>query len=119
MNSRERVKLALDHKEPDRVPFDLSATYVTGIHKDAYHRWRQALGLPKVEPQIFEMLQQLAMVADDMLDTLGVDVKPVTPGGPDVTSGASGAGSTSKARSTRRNPRPGTSPSSTAASTGG
>jgi len=81
MNSRERVKLALEHKEPDRVPFDLSATYVTGIHRNAYNRWREALGLPKVEPRIFEMLQQLAWVDDDMVETLGVDVRPVTPGG--------------------------------------
>lgn len=81
MNSRERVKLALEHREPDRVPFDLGATYVTGIHKHAYNRWRQALGLPKVEPKIFEMLQQLAWVDDDMVEALGVDVRPVTPGG--------------------------------------
>jgi uroporphyrinogen decarboxylase len=81
MNARERVKLALEHKEPDRVPFDLSATYVTGIHRDVYPRWRQALGLPKVESKIFEMLQQLAVVDDDMIEALEVDVKPVTPGG--------------------------------------
>ena len=42
-NTHERVLLALNHREPDRVPFDLSATYVTGIHRNAYHRWRQAL----------------------------------------------------------------------------
>ena len=46
MNSRERLGLSLNHKEPDRVPFDLGATYVTGIHKQAYTRWRAALGLP-------------------------------------------------------------------------
>jgi uroporphyrinogen decarboxylase len=71
----------LNHKEPDRVPFDLGATYVTGIHRNAYHRWREALGLPEVEPRIFEMLQQLAWVDDDMVEALGVDVRPVTPGG--------------------------------------
>jgi uroporphyrinogen decarboxylase len=86
MNSRERVKLALEHKEPDRVPFDLSATYVTGIHVRAYNRWREALGLPWVEPRIFEMLQQLAVVDDDMVEILGVDVRPVTPSG-SLTSG--------------------------------
>jgi uroporphyrinogen decarboxylase len=86
MNSRERVKLALEHKEPDRVPFDLSATYVTGIHVRAYNRWREALGLPWVEPRIFEMLQQLAVVDDDMVEILGVDVRAVTPSG-SLTSG--------------------------------
>ena len=36
MNSRERVLTALNHKEPDRVPFDLGGTVVTGIHHKAY-----------------------------------------------------------------------------------
>jgi uroporphyrinogen decarboxylase len=73
--------MALEHKEPDRVPFDLGATYVTGIHRLAYNRWRKALGLPEVETNIFEMLQQLVRVDDDMVRALGVDVRPVTPGG--------------------------------------
>ena len=81
MNSRQRLALSLNHKEPDRVPFDLGATYVTGIHKQAYTRWRAALGLPPVEPVTFEMLQQLASVDDDMVAALGVDVRPVTPSG--------------------------------------
>ena len=36
MNSRERVLLALNHKEPDRAPYDLGGTVVTGIHHQAY-----------------------------------------------------------------------------------
>ncbi len=54
MNSRERVLLALNHKEPDRVPFDLGGTMVTGIHHKAYVAWRQALGLPPRAPQTTE-----------------------------------------------------------------
>lgn len=81
MNSRERLRLTLNHKEPDRVPFDLGATYVTGVHASVYNRWRQALGLAPVQVRIFEMLQQLACLDDDMVDALGVDVRPVTPGG--------------------------------------
>ena len=30
MNSRERVMMALNHQEPDRVPLDLGASAVTG-----------------------------------------------------------------------------------------
>ncbi|MGA7193552.1 MAG: hypothetical protein WBW94_07980 [Anaerolineales bacterium] len=33
MKSRERVKLALDHKEPDRILIDLGATIITSISK--------------------------------------------------------------------------------------
>ena len=45
MNSRERVSLALQHKEPDRVPLDLGGTTVTGMHISTVYRLRQALGL--------------------------------------------------------------------------
>jgi len=79
MNSRERVLLALNHREPDRVPFDLGGTVVTGIHHKAYVAWRQALGLPAREPKIIDMIQQLAQVDDDMLDRLGVDMRNISP----------------------------------------
>ena len=32
MNSRERVLAAMNHREGDRVPFDMGGTVVTGIH---------------------------------------------------------------------------------------
>ena len=44
MNSRERVLAALNHKEPDRVPFDLGGTVITGIHHKAYTALRDDTG---------------------------------------------------------------------------
>ena len=79
MNSRERVLKALNHEEPDRVPFDLGGTVVTGIHATAYIALRDYLGLPAVEPRIIDILQQLAQVDDDVMGILGVDVKNVAP----------------------------------------
>jgi uroporphyrinogen decarboxylase len=79
MNSRERVLLALNHKEPDRVPFDMGGTVVTGIHTKAYAGLRACLGLPPREPKIIDMIQQLAEVEDDVMDRLGVDVKNISP----------------------------------------
>lgn len=35
-SSLERVRTALEHKEPDRIPFDLGGCETTGIHKLAY-----------------------------------------------------------------------------------
>lgn len=32
MTSKERVLIALKHREPDRVPYDFKATIRTGIH---------------------------------------------------------------------------------------
>ncbi len=36
--SRDRVRAALAHVEPDRIPFDLGGTRVTGIHARAYEQ---------------------------------------------------------------------------------
>ena len=71
MNSRERVLLTLNHQEPDRVPFDMGGTVVTGIHFKAYNALRDILGLPPRAPKIIDMIQQLALVEDDVMDRLG------------------------------------------------
>jgi uroporphyrinogen decarboxylase len=36
MTPRERVVLALNHKEPDRIPIDLGGTIVSSIAKSSY-----------------------------------------------------------------------------------
>jgi hypothetical protein len=76
MNSRERVQLALNHHEPDRVPLDLGATPVTGMHVQSVYRLRQALGLdpPGTPVKIVEPYQSLGEIKPDLIDTLGVDV---------------------------------------------
>jgi uroporphyrinogen decarboxylase len=79
MNSRERVLATLNHQAPDRVPFDLGGTVVTGIHHKAYTGLRRALGLPQREPKIIDMIQQLAQVDDDVMDRLGVDMRNISP----------------------------------------
>ncbi len=79
MNSRERVLAALNHAEPDRVPFDMGGTVVTGIHHKAYQALRAYLGLPYRAPKIIDMIQQLAQVDDDVMECLGVDMKNISP----------------------------------------
>lgn len=79
MNSRDRVHLSLNHKEPDRVPFDLGGTVVTGIHARAYANLRSYLGFPQKEIFIVHLTQQLAMVDEDMMDYLRVDARNVSP----------------------------------------
>lgn len=82
MNSRERLLAALRHQEPDRVPFDLSATPVTGIHQVAYRRLRQALRLPDQEPRIWHLMQQLAWVDEDVHQAMETDARGLRPGAP-------------------------------------
>jgi uroporphyrinogen decarboxylase len=79
MNSRERLLTTLDHCEPDRVPFDLGSTQVTGIHVVAYRNLCQALGLPPVDVQLCDYIQQLALPNDDLIKRLGVDVRGLFP----------------------------------------
>jgi len=45
MTSRERVALALNHEESDRIPYDLGGTTVTTITRNAYQAAMQARGI--------------------------------------------------------------------------
>ena len=81
MTSRDRVRAALSHREPDRIPFDLGGTRVTGIHARAYERLRPALGLEPRPARIVDLTQQLAEVEPDVLAALEADVRLVSPRG--------------------------------------
>jgi uroporphyrinogen decarboxylase len=82
MTSSERVLETLMHREPDRVPFDLSSTLVTGIHWKAYEKLRDHLGLPKQKVELFDLVQGLGRVHDDVLAALKVDTRGVLTGNP-------------------------------------
>ena len=45
MNSRERIRCALRHEQPDRLPIDLGGTRQSGIAAAAYHALKRHLGL--------------------------------------------------------------------------
>lgn len=80
--SYERVKAVLNHKEPDRIPFDLGGSVLTGINKHGYGKLRDYLGLPKKEIVICDVIQQLAKVDDDVIERLKIDIKGVEPAPP-------------------------------------
>jgi len=73
MTPRERVLAALEHKETDRVPVDLSGHRSSGIAAIAYPKLRKFLGLPPAPIRVYDIIQQLAVVDDDVLDRFGVD----------------------------------------------
>jgi hypothetical protein len=76
MTSRERVNLALSHREPDRVPLDLGACAVTGMHVGTVYNLRQALALdePGTPVKVVEPYQMLGEIAPDLMEEIGVDV---------------------------------------------
>lgn len=80
LSSRERVKKALNHEEPDRIPLDLGGSGVTGMHVSTVYKLRQALGLdsPGTPVKIIEPYQLLGEVRSDLIEALGVDVVELT-----------------------------------------
>jgi hypothetical protein len=76
MDSRERVNLALNHQEPDRVPLDLGGSVVTGMHVSTVYHLRQALDLdaPGTPVKVIEPYQMLGEIKLDLVEALGVDV---------------------------------------------
>ena len=74
MNSRERVRAALRHEQTDRAAVDFGGHRSSGIAALAYGRLRHALGLETRPIRIYDPIQQLAVIDDDVLDRFGVDV---------------------------------------------
>ncbi len=74
MKSRDRIRLALDHKETDRVPVDIGGTVVTGIHVTALDKLIKELGLKNRTVKAFEPMMMLGFVEEDVIEALGGDV---------------------------------------------
>ncbi len=73
MTSRERVLAALNHHETDKVPIDFSGHRSSGISAIAYPKLREYLELEPRQVRVYDPVQQLAVVDDDVLDRFGVD----------------------------------------------
>jgi uroporphyrinogen decarboxylase len=73
MTSREHVLAALEHKETDHIPVDLSGHRSSGIAAIAYPKLRKLLELPPKPIRVYDIIQQLAIVDDDVLDRFGID----------------------------------------------
>ncbi len=75
MNARERLTQTLNHKQPDKVVLDIGSSLVTGISAVALSKLRDALGLEKRPVKVYEPMQMLGLVEDDLREALGIDVK--------------------------------------------
>ena len=79
MKSRERILTALNHQEPDKVPFDLAGSTWTGITNTAYQNLRLFLGKEAEEPNWSDVVQQIVIPSDDILEMLEVDTRGLFP----------------------------------------
>lgn len=77
MKPRERVMLALSHKEPDRIPIDLGATIVSSMTKGAYTALKKHLGLPQEPVTMLDYVQQLPYLNEDLLEHFEIDFRMV------------------------------------------
>lgn len=83
MKPRERVRAALDHQEPDRVPLDLAQAGGDGITIGAYRNLIRYLGLPDRPIKVEARLSQTAHADEDVLRRFRIDFRRVDLGSPD------------------------------------
>lgn len=69
MNSYHRVLASISHIEPDRIPFDLGGTPMTGIHKNAYFQLKNYLHI-KI---FFHSCGSIRKVLGDLIEA-GIDI---------------------------------------------
>ncbi len=79
LSSRKRVINAIEHKPVDRYPIDLGANIATGISTFAYHNLRKYLGMSTDNIEIFEPVQMLARVDNDIAEYFHVDTRQLKP----------------------------------------
>jgi uroporphyrinogen decarboxylase len=82
MNSRERLMMALNHQEPDRVPIDLGGTDVSSICRGAYEAVLNHLGWAADNLTLVNVVEQLPALDDAFLDTVvHADTRQIREGG--------------------------------------
>jgi len=74
MTPRDRIRTALSHREPDRLPLDFGGTDVTSLLAPAYVRLRRTIGLSG-PIRLIDPAQLLPLIEDAILDYAGTDAK--------------------------------------------
>jgi uroporphyrinogen decarboxylase len=80
MNSRERVNLALNHEEPDKVPLDLGGNQ-SSIHLKAYKNLLNYLEITDDNITFADFVQQIADPCEAVLERFNIDVRYIRPKG--------------------------------------
>jgi uroporphyrinogen decarboxylase len=78
LTPRERVRLALDHREPDRVPIDIGGHAATSMAPKTYGNLCRYLGLPvPTQVRLMSKSLQIVYMEEPMLQALGSDCRPL------------------------------------------
>jgi len=79
MNSRERIITTLEHREPDRVPFDFAGMHCTGIHVKAYKALCDYMGINPEPIHFMDVIQQVVVPKQELLEKFCVDTRGLYP----------------------------------------
>ncbi len=78
MNSKERVLMALNHEEPDRVPMDLGGRQTT-LMIPAYEKLKKYLGYEDIPTKIMSHIWQTAYMDERVLQHFSIDTRHIRP----------------------------------------
>lgn len=76
LTSRERVLLALNHEEPDRVPIVFGADGATATLVPAYEELKRHLGI-RSETRLFDRAFQYARIDEEVMAYFQADIRPL------------------------------------------
>jgi uroporphyrinogen decarboxylase len=97
MTPRERVRRAINHQEPDRIPISFGGTMSSGIlecppNGNAYSMLCTYLGIEPREPPDFGFMNNYVSNIDErILHRFGSDFRRIDPNGPDVLTSKDGS----------------------------
>jgi uroporphyrinogen decarboxylase len=78
MNSRERLITALEHREADRIPYDIAGTTVTGITRKAFINAMKYRGIePEFDLELVDPVQQIVTPSEAILRYLNCDIRRI------------------------------------------
>jgi uroporphyrinogen decarboxylase len=78
MKSFERLNITLNHSEPDRIPYDIAGTTVTGINKKVFIKAMEYRGLStEYESREVDPIQQIVTPAEETLLKLRCDIRRI------------------------------------------
>ncbi len=78
MNGKERVLMALNHEQPDRVPLDLGGRQTTFMIP-AYEKLKNYLGFSDISTRIMSHIWQTVYVDEKILRHFSIDTRHIRP----------------------------------------
>ena len=83
MNARERVLASINHRQPDKIAFDLGGHGSSTLHGSCVQQLRQHYKLPYEPVTTLSVAFMIGIIPDDLAERMGVDTAAAIPrGGP-------------------------------------